>query len=38
MKNEQKLQLIISLLQEANKTLVKAIELMELLVGEQLKK
>jgi len=38
MKNEQKLQLIISLLQAVNKTLIKAIELMELLVGEQLKK
>jgi len=38
MKNEQKLQLIISLLQEVNKTLIKAIKLMELLIGEQLKK
>lgn len=38
MNNEQKLQLIIDLLQQANKTLERALKLMELLAGNKLKK
>ena len=39
MRNDlEKEQRIISLLQEANKNIVKAIKLMEFLVGEKLKK
>lgn len=37
MNNEQKLRMIVSLLQQANKSLERAIKLMEFLIGEKIK-